>query len=60
MYRTCTNECDQNTLLILHKKSLVSSQLEYEPQVWSPYTKECVQSVTKLILKCDLHVTYPE
>ena len=62
--RTCTNECDQRTLIILYK-SLVRSQLEYASQVWSPFTKEkitaleCVQRhATKFILKTDL--CFPE
>ena len=64
MYRTCTNESDQKTLLILYK-SLVRPQQEYAPQVWSSYTKEKIMALervqrraTKFNLKCDL--TYPE
>ena len=34
IYRTCTNECDQLTLL-----TLVHPQFVYASQVWSPYTK---------------------
>ena len=62
--RTCTNKCDQKTLIILYK-SIVQSQLEYAPQVWSPYTKEKISALehvqrhaTKFILKTDL--SYPE
>ena len=61
---TCTNECDQKTLIILNK-SLVRSQLEYALQFWSPYTKENITALefvqrraTKVILKTDL--SYPE
>ena len=65
IYRTCTIDCDQKTMLVLYK-SLVRPQPEYASQVWSPYTKkkkikalERVQRrATKFILKCDL--TYPE
>ena len=62
--RTCTNKCDQKTLIILYK-SLVHPQLEYASQVWSPYTKEKITALervqrraTKFILKTDL--CYPE
>lgn len=63
--RTCTNECDQKTLIILCKV-LVRSQLEYASQVWSPFTiKEKITAlervqirVTNFILKSDL--CYPD
>lgn len=61
--RTCTNECDQKTLIILYKL-LVLSQLEYASQVWSPFTKEKITALervqrraTKFILKSDLCYT---
>ena len=64
IYRTCTIDCDQKTMLILYK-SLVRPQLEYASQVLSPYTKTKIKALervqrhaTKFILKCDL--TYPE
>ena len=59
IYRTCTSDCDQKTMLILNK-SLVSPQLEYASQVWSPYTKEKLRplSVFKGVRLSDL--TYPE
>jgi len=64
IYRTCTTDCDEKTMLILYK-SLARPQLEYASQVWSPYTKEKIKAfervqrrATKFILKCDL--TYPE
>ena len=37
IYRTCSTDRDQKTLLILYKL-LVLPQLEYACQVWSPYT----------------------
>ena len=62
--RTCTNECDQRTLILLYK-SLFRSQLEYASQVWSPYIKGKITALertqrhaTKFILKTDL--SYPE
>ena len=63
--RTCTNECDQKTLIILYKV-LVRLQLEYALQVWSPFTiKEKITAlervqirVTNFILKSDL--CYPD
>ena len=62
IYRTCTNECDQLTLL-----TLVCPQLEFASQVWSPYTKGKIVAIkrvqsraTKVILKCDFSITYPE
>ena len=61
---TCTNECDQKTLIILYK-SLIWSQLECASQVWSPYSKEKITALkrvqgraTKFILKTNL--SYPE
>ena len=64
IYRTCTSDCDQKPMMILNK-SLVSPQLEYASQVWSPYTKEKIKALervqrraTKFMLKCDL--SYPE
>ena len=60
IYRTCTIDCDQETMLILYK-SLVRPQLEYASQIWSPYTKEKIKALervprraTKFILKYDL------
>ena len=62
--RTCTNECDQKTLIILYTL-LVRSQLEYPSQAWSPFTKEKITALehvqrraTKFILKSDLR--YPD
>ena len=55
IYRTCTTDCDQKTMLILHK-SLVWPQLEYASQFWSPSSSglECVQRcATKFILQYD-------
>ena len=64
IYRTCTHECDQLTLLTLYK-SLVRPQLEYASS--SPYTKGKIMAIehvqrraTKFILKCDFSITYPE
>ena len=66
IYRRCTNECDQLTLLTLYK-SLVAPQLEYAAQVCSPYTKGKIMAIervqrraTKVILKCHFSITYPE
>ena len=40
IYRTCTIDCNQKTMLVDLYKLLVRLQLEYAYQVWSPYTRE--------------------
>ena len=66
IYRTCTNECEQLTLLTVHK-TLVRPQLEYVSHIWSPYTKGKIMAIEriqrraiKFILKWDFSITYPE
>ena len=40
IYRTCTIDCNQKTMLVDLYKLLVRLQLEYAYKVWSPYTRE--------------------